>query len=120
LNDVGSDVIETTDGGYLLSGWTSLDATNIDLWLIKTDTEGMLQWDMTFGGIDYEAGFSIDQVLDGGYIATGVTNSYGNGLKDIYVVRLGDKQIIPAPGAFILGSIGLALSGWKLRRRRTI
>jgi len=118
LNDEGSYVVQTTDGGYVLAGWTYKNTSDADIWLVKTDADGLPQWDLMLGGTEYDAGFSIDQTFDGGYIVGATTYSYGSGGKDMYLVRLGEPEIIPAPGALILGSIGVGFVGW-LRRRRT-
>ena len=87
-NDVASDVVQTTDGGYALVGTTfSFGAGGSDIWLIKLDSSGNLQWNSTFGGLNNESGWGIVQTSDGGYALTGFTNSFGAGGDDLWLVK---------------------------------
>ena len=47
------------------------------MWLIKMDLNGDTEWTKTFGGLKNDYGFSIATTLDGGYVITGGTESYG-------------------------------------------
>ncbi|HTA27937.1 MAG TPA: T9SS type A sorting domain-containing protein [Bacteroidia bacterium] len=91
--DGANSVVQTTDGGYALTGWTvsygkdSLVGDNV--YIIKLDSLGILQWTKTVGGTGGEdIGASIKQTRDGGYIVAGWTNSFGAGGYDCYVLRL--------------------------------
>jgi hypothetical protein len=46
---------------------------------------GQANWEKTFGGIDDDWVFSVQQTSDGGYIIAGYTESYGAGLADAYL-----------------------------------
>ena len=76
-NESGFNVITTTDGGYAVVGaTTSYGAGEEDLWLIKTDSDGNMQWNKTFGGIYDDEGWMLLQTSDGGYMIAGLTCTY--------------------------------------------
>ena len=86
--DNGISVQQTNDGGYIILGGTeSYGAGNRDIYLIKTDGNGDSLWTKTFGGASQDFGNSVKQTNDGGYIVTGVTESYGAGNKDAYLIK---------------------------------
>ncbi len=81
-------VQQTTDGGYIMAGTTESYKMNIhDVYVIKADALGNMEWEQTFGGSGYDYGRFIYQTIDGGYIVAGTTDSYGAGLRDFYLVK---------------------------------
>jgi hypothetical protein len=87
--DWGSSLIQTSDGGYAIAGYTqSFGVGGADVYVVKLDANGNLQWTKTIGGPADEIGFSLIQTSDGGYAIAGYTNSFGAGGLDVYVVKL--------------------------------
>jgi hypothetical protein len=86
-NDYGYSVIQTSDGGYAVGSYTSSFGTSEDIWLIKTDANGNMQWNKTYGGTGNEEGVYLIQTSDGGYTCLGYTNSFGAGAQDGWLFK---------------------------------
>jgi len=87
-NEEGFSVTQTFDKGYAFLGFTdSYGAGGYDVYLVKTDSMGNFQWQRTYGGSDWDFGYSIQQLSDSGFIMCGLTYSYGSGNGNVYVIR---------------------------------
>jgi len=103
-DDTFQDIIVTSDGGYMALGYSqSVDGDIVDnaeqvnkYWLVKTDSEGIIQWSKTYGGTDDDRGEHLIQTNDGGYLLAGSsTSSDGDvtqnaGFYDHWLVKLED------------------------------
>ncbi len=98
---------QTTDGGYIVAGFTTSNDSDItfnhggeDVWIIKLNASGTLAWQKTYGGTADEMATAIQQTTDGGYIVGGLSNSTdgdvtGNhGGDDYWVLKLNDTGAI--------------------------
>jgi hypothetical protein len=60
LFDWGHHVVQTSDDGYILAGTTSFGlgflggGWGYDLWVLKLDSQGNIQWQKTYGGRSYD------------------------------------------------------------------
>jgi len=90
-SEYGTSIQQTSDGGFIISGTTySYSAGSADIWLVRTDGSGDTIWTKSFGGIGTELGESVYETIDGGFVITGYTTSFGSG-RDIWVVRTDDS-----------------------------
>jgi len=97
LDDQAVSIQQTTDGGYVVAGETqSYGAGDWDVWLLKLDSSGAIQWQKTYGGRWLEATSSdpIQQTADGGYVVSGRTESFGAGGSDLWVLKLDGQGAI--------------------------
>jgi hypothetical protein len=91
-NDMGEDVLVADDGGYYIVGTANLDIYGTgksgDVYLIRTDENGAVLWEKTYGGEKAEEGLSITRTGDGHLLLAGKTNSSGVGGADAYLVKV--------------------------------
>lgn len=108
-NDQGQAILQTTDGGYFLTGFMDFDGRTLneplnqksgnrhgvgEFWAIKTDVSGNENWNQYYGGTDNDRAYDVIQTPDGGYIMVGnsestdfdITNPKGS--YDFWVVKI--------------------------------
>lgn len=106
-NDEAESIKQTTDGGYIVAGCSESNDGDItknqgsfDVWVIKIDSIGTIQWQSSIGGTKPDYAASIQQTTDGEYIVAGHSlSSYGDlikwyGLSDYWVVKLSNTGVI--------------------------
>lgn len=77
-SDIATSLVQTNDGGYALAGYTnSFGEGNYDSFLVKTDSNGNMAWNKTYGGTNWDSTHSLVQTIDGGYALAGDTRSFG-------------------------------------------
>jgi len=86
-DDEAKSIQQTTDGGYVVAGWTKSfgSAWWKDVYILKLNSKGEVEWQKTFGGEYDDLANSIQQTTDGGYIVSG----YNSG--NVYILKLNAK-----------------------------
>jgi hypothetical protein len=88
-HDTGYSFIQTSDGGFAIVGTKTYFSTELtDMWLIKTDSNGNMIWNITIDGGNDEWSYSVDETNDGCYVISGKTNSFGNGNYDFWLLKI--------------------------------
>lgn len=87
-DEYGYSLCKTKDDGYLLGGYATLN-NQPDFWMVKTDSDGNKEWDKIHGGADIDMITSRNcfQTNNGGYISAGVTESFGAGRTDMWLLK---------------------------------
>lgn len=86
--DVAACVVQTVDGGYVLAGTTnSYGAGDEDVYLVKTDAAGSIQWTKTYGSTGSDGGLSVLQASDSGYSVAGYSVPRTQNNSDVYLIR---------------------------------
>ena len=106
-NDVANIAIQTSDGGYVVGGYTNSTAQDVtdnnggfDYWIVKLSEIGTIQWQKTYGGTADDRLFDMQQTTDGGYIMSGHTLSNdgdvtsNHGIHDVWIVKTSDIGVI--------------------------
>ena len=87
-NDDCYSIQQTTDSGYIMLGITdNFGLSSPDFYALKLDAAGDTLWTKTYGGNADDYGYGVRQTADGGYIFVGLTQSFGAGLRDAYLIR---------------------------------
>jgi gliding motility-associated-like protein len=101
--DIPYTIKVTSDGGTIVGGYTDSKGGDVspqpnrdywDLWLLKLDKCGQIEWERSVGGTGYESARDLVQTTDGGYLVLGETNSTDGGVvagfggtKDIWLLK---------------------------------
>ena len=86
--DVVSSIKETSDGGYVITGYTDSFGVNENIFVIKVDSSGNIIWQYIYdsNGIDFSE--KIIETQDGNYLVIGYTLAAGGTTFDLLVFKL--------------------------------
>jgi hypothetical protein len=86
--DEGRSVQCTFDGGFVIAGTTnSFGAGYADVYVVKTNADGFVQWTRTYGGAGGDSGAAVRITRDSGLVIVGSTGSFGTGYSSMYLIR---------------------------------
>jgi len=91
-NEEASNVISTSDGNYIVVGYTSSYSNytndNANFFILKIAPNGNLLWAKSFGGPGIDIAQNVVETSNHNYIIIGSTNSVGAGCQDVYILKL--------------------------------
>jgi prepilin-type N-terminal cleavage/methylation domain-containing protein len=87
-SDFGASVIQTSDGGYMLAGYSNIVPAQYDMVLTKYDLYGDIEWQKSYGGVEHDTVDDCISTSDGGFVILGTTKSFGSGGDDILIVKI--------------------------------
>lgn len=89
-SDYARSMVQTTDGGYLLVGYTEnfSDNANQDVYIIKVDDSGNELWFKVIGNSGGDLALKVINTTDSGFAIAGTTNSKGVGGFDAWLIKL--------------------------------
>jgi hypothetical protein len=94
--DWGAALVKSSDGGYTIAGYTkSFGAGDRDFWLVKTDADGNLEWNQTYGGTEYDVANALITTSNGGYAIAGDTESFGTEGGNFWLLVSDSHGVIP-------------------------
>lgn len=105
--DTPTSVVQTTDGGYVVAGFTASTDGDVtgnhgeyDYWVVKLNSTGTILWQKTYGGTNNDMAYSIAPTSDSGFIVAGLTTSYdgdindNNGGGDVWIVKINSSGVL--------------------------
>ena len=101
--NVAYSVIETSDGGYALAGYTEAEHWS-EMYLVKVDEFGDVEWSRTWSGVEDEVAWSVIETSDGGYALTGMMNNY------LCFIKTDEYGVVPESHSFLIVSALLTVT----------
>lgn len=100
-SDSFAKIRQTNDAGYICAGFTASNNGDVsgnhglmDVWVVKLDAIGGIEWQRCLGGSDYELSYDVVQTANGGYLVSTQTSSsngdvtINHGLHDAWIIKL--------------------------------
>lgn len=91
ISDAIFSATETTDGGFICTGYSSSYSPGLDLVVLKTDSSGNLLWVHPYGSNGIDIGYDIIPSIYGGFLIAGITSPEDG---DFYLLHLDTAGII--------------------------
>jgi hypothetical protein len=99
--DTAYSLLETPDGGYAIAGDTdSFNEGKYDVWLIKTDANGVMEWNQTYERTppqefsNFIHPCSLVRTLDGGYAIAAKTKTFGTSNYDFWLIKTDEQGVM--------------------------
>ena len=102
-----NSILSTPDDGILAAGITGTSYTDLDIYIIKTDSEGTLVWDRVYDHSPHLTANEIIPTFSGNYLLTGTISIDGN--LNMYMAEIEDGE--PGDPGFIEGNVNLNGAG---------
>ena len=106
-NDEGLCIQKTSDGGYIVAGYTTSYTDDEDVWVMKFYENGEVEWGNSYSNAGDDRANCIQETSDGNYVLTGYTtvtvtaNSQNSGNKDVLFLEIdSDGNIVNGPKRF--------------------
>jgi hypothetical protein len=126
--DAAFEFTECSDGGFAIFSLNYRTSYISDGWLIRTAANGTALWNATYGGNYFDQFWAGTITSNGDFVCVGMTNSFGAGDGDMWVVRIPDAFPPPINGPLpfipgfpveaILIGLMVTLGGILLYRKR--
>lgn len=105
--DDGKHILQTSDGGYLLTGaagssngHATSNYGSYDFWLVKTDANFNILWQKNYGGSSFDVAYQAAETNDGGFVVVGTTYSSNNdvtnnkGFSDFWIIKVDASGVL--------------------------
>lgn len=86
--DRAHNVAALDDGGFLLVGFSGQEHETMNIQLVRTDSDGVLQWSKTFGGNGFDVGHDIIKHPDYGFVVAGYSSTLGSDDQDVFIMHI--------------------------------
>jgi hypothetical protein len=134
--DSATSLIATSDGGYAITGYTSSHGVGPgfyigdDVWFVKTNASGNMEWNQTYGGLGYDWASSVIEAFDGGYAIAGTCNNTGAemGLEafgtvyygNFWLIKTDENGILPEYSSWLIPALVLTATAFIIINKKRL
>ena len=94
--EVAEAIIETADGGYLVTGWShSIESLVSKVIVVKLDAKGRVVWQSNIAELGHAIAFDVVSAPDGGFVIAGLCDTNNSGQVDVLLLKIssdGEEQ----------------------------